>query len=572
MLNSKLCIKFIFSVLIIGLIILFINSCAPAPQEVTIFIGATGDEHGELFDYNFISQETQAGGLVRVSSWVKEFRNSHDEELIMLSAGDIIQGTVLTSLHNSCYDKEPDPMIIAMNYIDYKASALGNHDIEQGLPVLKELKKQMDFPILAANAIEEGTENEPYFQPYQILKTESGAKIAVIGMITPGIPRWLNKSVYAGIEFKGIPESMKYWIKKVKEEERPDILIGLLHSGYGKKEKGEKKEEGLLENAARETALANPELDLIISGHIHIPVEKAIENGVLITQPGSGGKNVSLITLKLKESREGDWEIVNKDSRLISMESYQADPELSKKVSEYFKRTKEFATEPIAEIGETVNTYFAYFRDNPIIDLIHRVQLEKTNADISFAASFNPNLIIKKGKVRVADIAGIYKYENFLYVRELTGKMIKDYLEYCATFYNGTEKFDEGIVSGNLKGYNYDTLEGLNYVIDLSKPEGERIVSLIDPKTGKAVEPKKVFRVAMNNYRSNGGGDHLKASDALDTPITYKSSKPVRQLIIEYLQGDGKFKTEPTGNWRLKQEKEVIKRAKNELENVKEMR
>lgn len=296
--------------LIFLLIFLFFHpSSAGELLEKTVYIAVTSDEHGNLFDYDFISKEEFPGGLVRVSTWIKEFRKEHPD-LIVLSVGDIIQGTPVTALHNAQFDKEPDPMIIAMNFIGYQAAALGNHDIEQGLPVLDELQKQAKFPILAANAVFEKKKNKPYFEPYIIIHVD-GIKIAVLGMITPGIPQWLNKEVYAGIKFLDIPENAQYWVKQIKKKEKPDIIIGLLHSGYGKKEVGEENQPKPIENAAIETAELNPELDIILSGHIHIPMENDMINGVLMSQPGSGAKNISLITIKMIKT-DKNWEVKTK--------------------------------------------------------------------------------------------------------------------------------------------------------------------------------------------------------------------------------------------------------------------
>ncbi|MCK4668475.1 5'-nucleotidase C-terminal domain-containing protein [Candidatus Dependentiae bacterium] len=557
------------SIILIFFIFIPVELWGDQSKRKVIYIAATSDEHGHLFDYDFITGNEIQGGLIRVSSWVKDFKKKKPD-LILLSAGDIIQGTPLTTLHNSKFLQEPDPMILAMNYIGYQAAALGNHDIEQGIPVVKEVIKQANFPILAANAVHENKTKKPFYKPYKVIKVE-GIKIVILGMITPGIPQWLNKKVYAGIKFESIPESTEYWLRKMKKKEKPDIIVGLFHSGYGKKELKESDSSIPIENAAIITAEKNPGLDIIISGHIHKPVESALVNKVLITQPGAYAINVTLIKIEL-ERKNKDWVIVSKTSKLISMKDYPSDKILFKKVKKYYNETKQYSETPIAEIKVDINSYYSYFKDNPITDLIHKVQLDVTGADISAAAIFNPNLEIETGEITIADIAGIYKYENFLYVRKMTGKMIKDYIEYSATFFNGTEKFEDGVISKKLKGYNYDTFEGIIYEIDLSKPEGERVIKLLESKTGNPLDPEGTYNVAMNNYRSNGGGGHLKAANALDSPIISRSNKPIRNLIIEYLQENKVVSHTPTNNWKLVQEKEVLLIVEKKLHKIKTMR
>src|SRR5258706_10613395 len=100
--------------------------------------------------------------------------------------------------------------------------------------------------------------------------------------------------------------------------------------------------------------------------------------------------------------------------------------------------------------------------DSALIDLIQEVQLHYAKADVSFASSFNMSLRIPKGKVTVRELAALYLYDNELYALEGNGKMVKDALENAARFYGNP----------NVMGFNYDMAQGVEYEIDVTRPEG----------------------------------------------------------------------------------------------------
>ena len=198
-----------------------------APSTVLKFVETT-DVHGSLFPWNFITDKVVDGSLAQLSSYLIGERANPNQSVVLLDNGDILQGQPVVYYYN--FEKTDVPHVLSqvMNYLDYDAGTLGNHDIEAGHPVYDRLSKEFAFPWLAANAVKpDGT---PYFQPYTILE-RSGVKIAVIGLITPWIPNWLPSQFWTGMVFEDMVVSAKKWIKMVQEKEHPDFVVGLFHSG-----------------------------------------------------------------------------------------------------------------------------------------------------------------------------------------------------------------------------------------------------------------------------------------------------------------------------------------------------
>ena len=162
-------------------------SCQPKTQNLKFIV--TTDVHGAFFPTDINTGRETQGSLARVQSLVNNEKQNTNQEIILLDNGDIIQGDPV--VYYSSFEKTEEPHICArvLNFMNYDAATMGNHDIEAGHPVYDKLVSESNFPWLAANAIR--TDNgKPYFEPYSII-IKGGIKVAVLGLITPAIPTWL---------------------------------------------------------------------------------------------------------------------------------------------------------------------------------------------------------------------------------------------------------------------------------------------------------------------------------------------------------------------------------------------
>jgi 2',3'-cyclic-nucleotide 2'-phosphodiesterase/3'-nucleotidase len=519
--------------------------------QVTIL--ATTDLHGNINPIDYYSNKPDARGLAKAATIIKGARKERPD-LLLLDSGDTIQGTPLIYYHNKKNNRPPDPMMLSMNALKYDAMAVGNHEYNFGLPVLQKARGEAKFPWLSANTYRRGTDQTAY-DPY-LVKVVSGVRVGILGLTTPGIPSWENPENYAGLEFRETVSEAKKWTSILREKERVDLVVVAMHMGLeedlstGQLTPGQAPNE----NAAVQIAREVQGVDVILMGHTHREVPSMYINGVLLTQADKWARRVARVDVYLEQpgdagKNDGRWHVVAKGARTIPVdESVKADEEITKLAEPYDRETQGWLGRVIGESGAELTATEARFRDTAILDLIQRVQLEAGRADVSLAASFNPQARIPKGPVTVRDIAGLYEFENTLVTLEVTGQQLKDALEHSSKYFQAyvPNRALTDLVDEKIPGYNFDIAEGVTYDLDISKPLGQRIQNL--RWRGQPLDPAQKLRLVTNNYRVNGGGGYAMYKSA---PVVYRSGEEVRELIIDWVERHRSIPTEPTNNWRL---------------------
>jgi 2',3'-cyclic-nucleotide 2'-phosphodiesterase/3'-nucleotidase len=546
-------------------------------QTVNIKFIETTDEHGAIFPYNFTNGKETNHSLAQFYTYVKEERAEKNQDVILLSGGDWLQGTPVVYYYNF---EKPDVTHIfpeVMNYIGYDAAAVGNHDIETGHPVYDKVYEELNFPWLSANAVYSKT-GEQYFPPYKIIEKE-GVKIAVLGMITPAIPQWLPQNIYSGIEFKDMIETARKWVKIIKENEKPDFLIGLFHSGVEYTYGGSTAETYKNENASKLVAQQVPGFDIIFVGHDHHGWNFFTKNSkgypVLIMGGTSVARDAAVANVKFTFNKDIDkWESTI-TGQTVELKNYSSDKDFMNKFKYAFDEVKDYVSKPLGVFTKTITTRESIFGPSAFVDLINSIQLELTGADISFTAPLSFNATIEKGKITVGNMFNLYRYENLLYTMELTGKEIKDYLEYAAALWfnqmenendhllkfsldeNGRIKYSERTSSPMLSAnyYNFDCAAGIDYTVDVSKPAGERI-NIISMSNGEKFNWDKKYTVAVNSYRGNGGGGHLTRGagilkDKLSDRVLTSTQKDLRYYMMKWIEKKGTVDPQLLNNWKV---------------------
>lgn len=258
------------------IVLLFFFSLNIFAQKINLKIIETSDVHGAIYPYNFITDKPSKNSLAQVHTFVEKERVKENQEVILIDNGDILQGDPDVYFYN--FEKTNTIHLLArvMNYMKYDVGTVGNHDIEAGHPVYDKFTRELSFPWLAANAIDKNN-GGTYFPPYYIIEknahcdngTIKKIKIAILGMITPGIPNWLPKNIWSGIEFEDMILTAKKWVPIIKEKEKPDLLIGLFHSGVEYEYDGQTAETPRNENASKLVAEQVPGFDIVFVGHDH---------------------------------------------------------------------------------------------------------------------------------------------------------------------------------------------------------------------------------------------------------------------------------------------------------------
>ncbi len=520
-------------------------------ERAQLTILSTTDLHGNILPVDYYTNKPDERGLAKIATLIKAARKENPQ-LLLLDSGDTIQGTPLEYFHNKKNNAPPDPMMLAMSALKYDAMAVGNHEYNFGLRVLEKARGEAKFPWLSANTYRKGTD-QTYFTPY-IIKEVSGVRVGILGLTTPGIPGWENVENYAGLEFREPVSEAEKWVRILREKERADVVVVAMHMGLEKDLRTGEVNPGQQphENEALAIAERIPGIDVILMGHTHREVPAlTLPNGnnVLLTQANSWGKHLARVDLYLEKVKGGSWRVTSKAARTIPVtDKIEADQEIAKIGEPYDRETQEWLSRVIGESDAELTAEQSRFRDTAILDLVQRVQLEAGGADVSMVASFNDRARINKGPVTVRDIAGLYVYENTLVVIEVTGQQLKEALEHSAKYFRAYEpgKTPAELVDDKIPGYQFDIAEGVTYDLDLSKPFGQRIQNL--RYRGQPLDPSQKLKLAINNYRANGGGRYLMYRDA---PVVMRSSQEIRELIIDWVEKNGRIPTEPTNNWRL---------------------
>ena len=539
-------------------LLLFVQSGgADATSRVQITILSTTDLHGNILPIDYYTNKPDARGLAKVASIVRAARKDNPN-LLLIDSGDTIQGTPLAYVHNKINNTPPDPMMLSMSALNYDAMAVGNHEYNFGLKVLDKARSEAKFPLLSANTYRKGTD-QTYFDPY-VVKTVSGVRVGILGLTTPAIPNWENVENYAGLEFREPVSEAKKWVGLLRGKERVDVVIIAMHMGIGEDLlTGETRPgEQPNENMALVIAKTVPGVDVILMGHTHREVPSLLVNGdrgsasalpvTLLAQANYWGKHVARVDLYMEKEETG-WKVVAKGARTIPVDDKTVvDQEIAKLAEPYDLVTQTWLSRIIGNADAELTAEGARYRDTAILDLVQRVQMEAGKADVSTAASFNDRARINKGPISVRDIAGIYLYENTLVVIEVTGQTLKDALEHSAKYFKKYEpgKTPAQLIDPNIPGYNFDIAEGVTYELDVRKPFGQRIQKL--EFRGRPLDPSQKLRLAINNYRANGGGRYTMYKNA---PVVYRSSEEIRQLIIDWVEKNRSVPTEPTNTWRL---------------------
>lgn len=557
-------------------------SVAAQEKVVKLKIVQTSDIHGNYYPYNFITRQEWKGSLARVYSFVQKEREEYKNNLILLDNGDILQGQPTAYYYNYIDTVSPHLCAEMMNYMKYDAGNMGNHDVETGRVVFDRWINTCQFPILGANIIDTST-GQPALSPYKVIERD-GVKIVVLGMITPAIPAWLSENLWEGLRFDDMEETAHKWIQIIREKENPDLVIGLFHAGQEAVRMSGKYNE----NASLSIAKNVPGFDMILMGHDHAHECKKIVNvagdSVLIVDPASNGVVVSDIdvTLKLK-----DGKVISKDIQgaLKDMKDYEASKDLMEHFASQYVMVQNFVSKKIGTFTENISTYPSFFGPSAFIDLIHTLQLDITGAEISFAAPLSFNSEIKKGDVFVSDMFNLYKYENMLYVMMLSGKEIKDYLEmsyymwtnqmkspddHLLWFKKERKKGAEDRASFQNFSFNFDSASGIIYTVDVTKPQGQKI-NILSMANGTPFDMNKMYKVALNSYRGNGGGELLtKGSgipqEKLKERIVFSTDKDLRFYLMNYIEKKGAMDPKALNQWKFIPEKWTVPAAKRDYE------
>ena len=517
-----------------------------------IVILATSDMHGNILGYSYEDNtETANNGMARLYTYIQKVREE-EPTVFLIDAGDAIQGTIMTDDIANRHPDDEHPVMTAMNYMGYDAMTLGNHEFNWGVPVMKKILSQADFPVLGANVLDQDG-NYVSGRGWVILE-RGGVRLAVIGVCTPDVPYWdREKEGIADTTFTAANEAVRTAMEEIGDA--ADIILVSAHMG----QYAEFDEDGG-SDSGQKIIEDNPEVELLQIGHMHITVNDKV-NGVPVVGVRNAGREIARIDVDLDENKK----IISVSTEIVDMVNYEPSEEIReipvvKKLHEetvgYVQGAGEDG-EGKVQLGSTTAEFQpeneirglpeGRLRDTAVIDLILKVQLLHSGADVMSCSLFKDTSDLPEGPVYYSNIFDIYKFDNILYTVNVTGRELKAYMEWSAECYNQWKPGDINIsFDPEHPGFLQDMFGGVEYEINLSKPGGERIENVMF--RGRPLEDDQILKLAVNNYRYSSA---LKALNLVAGKRDWESSNSVRDMIVEYFGENSPVAPSVDNNWRI---------------------
>ena len=529
------------------LLCLVLAAPAVAADRVALTILQTSDLHANLLPWDYARGVEGAWGLGRAATRIRQIRKE-TSNVLLLDGGDTIQGAPTGWLEARRPSGGPHFVAAAMNALGYDAMAVGNHEFNFGLDVLRRAQKDSSFPWLSANT-RNAADGSAAFPEY-VVKELGGVRVGVLGLTTPNIPGWEPVVNRPGLTWEDPVETAKRLVPLLRGKKRCDVIVVLFHSGLeADPATGEPNGTGH-ENRVVALAREVPGIDLILTGHAHKKLSMARVHGVPVMQPGRWGEVLARVDLVV-ERAGGKATVVEATGALLPSDaSIALDPEIAAIARGPHERALAYLNEPLATASGPFPGGRARLEDTALLDLINETQLAVTGAELSMT-SLLPFRFDgwEAGPVTVRQVYALYPYENQLVVVEVDGARLKGVLEHAATFYGTAEWKDGHLVltpQAGMTPYNFDVLQGASYRIDPTAPVGNRVKEL--RFKGRDVKEGDLFSLAVNSYRAQGAGGYeaLKGTRVLRT-----YNDEIRELLVERLRKAGTIQPVTDRNWIL---------------------
>lgn len=537
------------------------------PQDIHIKWIHTSDVHGCLFSTDYLTGKPVSYGLSSVYSYVSALRRHYPDSTILTDGGDVLQGQPLTYYYNYVDTEAPHLVALCMNAMQYDALLLGNHDVEAGHAVYDRWIAQTEADVLGANVIDTTT-NKPYLKPYKIIERQ-GIRIAVLGMLTSGVPNWLPQHLWQGLRFDDVVQSCSRWVDYIRSAEHPDLLVGLFHTGF---------EGGLLtpqgnENQTRQVAEQVPGFDLILYGHDHrarvTQVTNRVGQSVLCVGTTSMAIRVAEVDIHL-ERRDGHVAKKKITAKLpyVRMTNTPDAVLFEAEFTDQRNAVSRWVNRPIGLLQHPLVENEAYFGPCCFIDFIHQFQLAHTGADVSFVAPLSFNSRLEAGTLTMRDLFALYRFENYLCTLRLSGAEIVGFLEFSYSLWvqqmHGPDDhlllLDYVLDNGQRLGlknvaFNMESAAGLLYDVDVSQPYGHRI-RVRCMADGRPFQQDAYYTVVMNSYRAAGGGELLTRGAGISHPdlparVLWASQQDVRLLLMRWVEQQGEVAPQCLHHWQF---------------------
>ncbi len=517
----------------------FQQTAAPASSAVSdtahVVIVATTDVHGRVLGWDYVRDAAAPGGLSRAATTVESLRAQYPEQVVLVDAGDLIEGNLFAGYFAERDSQRPHPVVDALNAMQYDAATPGNHEFDFGPAVLARATGDAAYHYVSANIFKGASDTLVY--PPHVVVTRAGVRIGITGLTTPGVMVWDRTLLGGRIRVRPIAEAAPLALRRL-DLAGVDLKVVLIHSGLNEPSSYDTAGVGA-ENAALGLAsipLPAPRPDLVIVGHSHKEMRDYVVNGVHFVQPRNFALSLAVVHVRLvKETGAGGggtvgYRVVSMRAELIPLATVSEQPRFVRRFTAAHERARAWAATPLGTAGPGFSARYGRAEDTPLLDFINEVQRRRAGADLSATADFDLGAGLPEGEVRERDVAGIYPYENTLRAVRISGDQLKAYLEQAARYFRSYEP-GAPLINDSVPGFNFDVVSGVTYTIDLTQSPGRRIRGLAF--RGRGVAPTDSFTLALNSYRQSGGGGYTMLRGAR---VVYDRGESIRDLLAAEIQ------------------------------------
>lgn len=504
-------------------------------QEARIQVLGTTDLHGRVRAQDTFTLRPAAQGWAKVASLIRAQR-AQNPHTILVDCGDTLQGEPVNYVRQALHPELPEPSVAIMNALGYAAMAVGNHDFDFGPAVLRDAEKRAAFPFLSANAL--GPKGKSAFPDHTVV-TVDGVRVVLVGFTTPATVALVEPEQLGDLRFQDPVAIAKVLVPRLRERERADVVIALVHGGLGSANGREGDE-----NMALRLAEQVPGLDAIFTGHTHQAIQTEYK-GTPILQAQAHGRALAVVDLTLRKER-GRWELVRRTGKVLPVtEDTPEDAEALALAAPALAAADRYLDTAATTLQVDLDSRWARMEDTPLMQLFHQVQRQVTGAQLSAASCPGAKLFIPKGPTSVRQFWALAPYENRVARIRITGEQLKRYLEHAARHY--TFSWEPELYQRDSSPDQFDTVDGVSYALDLGKAPGGRVQNL--SFQGKPVRPDQVFTLALSTYRLRGGGGYVTAMGWTGKP-EFTSPASFRNLLLETVLAKPSLSLTPTNTWR----------------------
>ena len=531
-------------------------------QEVNIKILGTSDIHGRVVPWSYGADvEDKSGSYAQIATYVKDVRKNN-KNVVLVDVGDAIQDNQVDvfAKDKKYYKDHPIPKVL--NEMNYDIFVLGNHEFNFGMKALDEILKDIKAKKLTANFYHKKNDKR-YIDATTIIEKD-GVKLGIIGLSTPMSAKFEEDTGnLKDMKFTSPTEEARTQVEKLKAK-GVDAIIAVTHMGID-------NENNIPDTGMRDVINAVDGIDVVIAGHMHKDVPSETIKNTLITEPHRYGTVVSEVDLTFDINDKKEVKLVKKESKTVPVKALEADKKIVEIYKPYHEKLRELNN---VVIGQTANEMVpqetkhgvsaAFSKDTGLSSFINDVEQHYSGADMVTFSFDHQKARMNKGDIKKKDIIFNYRYAGGdVTVYELTGKQLKEYMEWSANYFDtiqpGDTEYRYNAERKKSKYVTYDIFGGVNYKIDLRNPQGSKIVDLT-LADGKPVTDDMKLKVGMNSYRFaqlNGKGGIWEGQQI---PVLWESKVAmgrekgtIQNMMIDYITNvkKGKIDGQSHNRWEI---------------------